>query len=298
MESSFRSIGLGEMDNIRQALERSRGLGTGKAEQTHSPPPYQPLPAIEPRIADQNRVVDPGPEVILDAAHLESHRIIAHDETDPRARSFDMLRTQVLQAMDQKGWKVLGVTSPTPGCGKTVTAVNLALSISRQPDRPVLLVDLDLQKPRHISTCMGLNCTSGVCGVLEGSVNLSGAVIPTRAGNCHVMVLPSEKSTSDSSAWMVSREMSALLQEIKRDYRSHIIIFDLPPMLSSDDVIALMPQLDCFLLVAAVGKSTVSEIEECNRHLQSADVVRIVLNKVPELNAQYYSYYTARPSRK
>jgi Mrp family chromosome partitioning ATPase len=112
------------------------------------------------------------------------------------------------------------------------------------------------------------------------------------------MVLPTEKSTSDSSAWMLSREMSSMLQEIKRDYRSHIVIVDLPPMLASDDVIALMPQLDCILLVAAVGKSTVSEIEECNTHLQSAEVVRLVLNKVPELNAQYYAYSTSRPSRK
>jgi hypothetical protein len=145
---------------------------------------------------------------------------------------------------------------------------------------------------------MGLNCKSGVFGVLEGHANLSNAIVPTRAGNCQVMVLPTEKSTSDSSAWMVSREMTALLQEIKRDYRSHIVIVDLPPMLASDDVIALMPQLDCILLVAAVGKSTVSEIEECNTHLHSAEVVRLVLNKVPELNAQYYAYNTSRPSRK
>jgi len=286
------------MENIRQALERSRELDAKRAEQKDRAPAYQPPPVIEPRTPDQSRAVEHGPEITLNAAHLDANRIIAHDETDPRSRSFDMLRTQVLQSMDQKNWKILGVTSPSSGCGKTVTAINLALSISRQPDRSVLLVDLDLQKPQHIATSMGLNCKTGVFGVLEGHTNLSNAIIPTRAGNCQVMVLPTEKSTSDSSAWMVSREMTALLQEIKRDYRSHIVIVDLPPMLASDDVIALMPQLDCILLVAAVGKSTVSEIEECNTHLHSAEVVRLVLNKVPELNAQYYAYNTSRPSRK
>jgi Mrp family chromosome partitioning ATPase len=282
------------MENIRQALERSRELDAKKDRA----PAYQQPPAIEPRTGDQNRSVEHGPEVMLNAAHLEANRIIAHDEADPRSRSFDMLRTQVLQSMDQKNWKILGVTSPSPGCGKTVTAINLAMSISRQPDRSVLLVDLDLQKPRHIATSMGLNCTSGVLSVLEGHANLSNAIIPTRVANCHVMVLPTEKSTSDSSAWMVSREMSTMLQEIKRDYRSHIVIVDLPPMLASDDVIALMPQLDCILLVAAVGRSTISEIEECNKHLQSAEVVRLVLNKVPELNTQYYAYNSSRPIRK
>jgi protein-tyrosine kinase len=286
------------MDNIRQALERSRELDAKKAEQKGRAPAYQQPPAIEPRTGDQSRPVEHGTEVVLNAAHLEANRIIAHDENDPRTRSFDMLRTQVLQSMDQKNWKILGVTSPSPGCGKTVTAINLALSIARQPDRSVLLVDLDLQKPQHIATAMGLNCKTGVLGVLEGHTNLSNAIIPTRAGTCQVMVLPTEKSTSDSSAWMVSREMTAMLQEIKRDYRSHIVIVDMPPMLSGDDVIALMPQLDCILLVTAVGKTTISEIEECNTHLHSAEVVRLVLNKVPELKNQYYPYYGKPPARR
>jgi hypothetical protein len=61
-------------------------------------------------------------------------------------------------------------------------------------------------------------------------------------------------------------------------------------MLSGDDVIAILPQVDCILLVAAVGTSTIAQIEECNKHLQSVDVVRLVLNKVPKLdvNSQYY----------
>ena len=189
------------MENIRQALERSRELDAKRTEQKDRAPAYQPPPAIEPRTGNQTRSVEHGPEVTLNAAHLEANRIIAHDETDPRSRSFDMLRTQVLQSMDQKNWKIMGVTSPTPGCGKTVTAINLALSISRQPDRSVLLVDLDLQKPQHIATSMGLNCKSGVFGVLEGRTNLSNAIIPTRAGNCQVMVVANlEIPTSDSSA--------------------------------------------------------------------------------------------------
>src|SRR6185437_16710906 len=83
--------------------------------------------------------------ILLNAAHLESTRIIAHDIADPRSKSFDMLRTQVLQSMDMKSWQVLGVTSPTAGCGKSVISVNLALSIARQQERAVLLVDMDLQ---------------------------------------------------------------------------------------------------------------------------------------------------------
>src|SRR5262245_28064902 len=62
-------------------------------------------------------------ELTLDPRHLESRRIVAHDVHDSRAKSFDILRTQVLRTMDSSHWQMLGVTSPTPACGKTVTSV-------------------------------------------------------------------------------------------------------------------------------------------------------------------------------
>jgi len=281
------------MENIRQALERARALGSGGAGRTDRAGSNAGRRQLE---ADHGVVNGQSRAVALDLRHLESQRIIAHDETDFRAKSFDMLRTQVLQSMDQKNWKILGVTSPSPGCGKTLTAVNLALSIARQPERSALLVDLDLQKPQ-IANCLGLDCSAGVVSVLRGQTSLSNAVIGAEISACQLLVLPAEISTSDSSAWMTSRSMSTLLQDIKREYPSYTVIVDLPPMLSSDDVIAVLPQLDCVLLVAAVGKSTVAEIEECNSHLQSAQVVRLVLNKVPRSNTAYYYYssYLPRP---
>ena len=79
---------------------------------------------------------------------LESRRIISYDVADQRSKSFDMLRTQILQSMHQNKWQVLAITSPTAGCGKTLTAINLALSVARQPECSALLVDMDLQKPQ------------------------------------------------------------------------------------------------------------------------------------------------------
>src|ERR1700728_2994376 len=109
------------MENIRQAVDRAlqnkRGLKRTRA--------------AGPLISQQRGSVAPSasftefPEVPLDSSHLRANRIISHVATDPLTRSFDMLRTQVLQLMDQKKWKILAVTSPTPACGKTVTALNL-----------------------------------------------------------------------------------------------------------------------------------------------------------------------------
>lgn len=270
------------MENIRQAIERARGHGPGDAERG--------VPGLPHRNSD----VPNGPvrTFELNEAHLESKRIVCQDSEDPRSKSFDMLRTHVLRTMDMKGWKILAITSPTVGCGKTVTAVNLALSIARQPERSVLLVDLDMRKA-EVGDCLGVPFQVGVIDVLDGRADLESAVVQAYVGDQGLSVLPTSRIRSGSAERMASQAMSTMLQNIKRDYPSRIVIIDMPPILASDDVLTVLPQLDCVLLVAAVGVSSVSEISECNKHLQSADVVRYVLNKVPDAKAPYYPNYTS-----
>ena len=129
--------------------------------------------------------------VPLKAAHLESMRIVSHNKDDLRSRSFDMLRTQVLQSMDNAGWQVLAVTSPTAGCGKTVTACNLALSIARLPERSVLLVDLDMRKPK-VADYLGIKRDFGLLSVLQGRQNLSDTIVQVGIEREQFLVLPGE----------------------------------------------------------------------------------------------------------
>ena len=160
------------MENIRQAVERAKGRQKQPSDVGLEPPWQQPRQIFGNAHGSKERTQ----EVELDFAHLQSQRIVAFDGKDARSRSFDMLRTEVLQSMDLNGWKTLAVTSPTPSCGKTLTAVNLALSMARQPERQVFLVDLDLRKP-NVASSLGLKCREGVVGVIEGRTELDGAII-------------------------------------------------------------------------------------------------------------------------
>jgi protein-tyrosine kinase len=268
------------MENIRQAVERARPATSAAA-------PLNPANSMGVRESVRADTGTRIRDIRLDGAHLESNRIVSHDSTDLRSRSFDMLRTQVVRTMDLKGWRVLGVTSPTPGCGKTVTSINLALSIARQPERQVLLVDMDLQRPQ-IANYLGIKGGDGLLGVLEGRSSLQDAMIESRIGNQSLVVLPTGRINFGSSELMASLVMNGVMKGMKGDDRSRIVVLDLSPILSSDDAIAILPQLDCVLLVAAIGTSSVSDILEANKHLQSADVVRFVLNKSQEANTQYY----------
>jgi hypothetical protein len=85
--------------------------------------------------------------------------------------------------------------------------------------------------------------------------------------------------------------MNSLLQAIKRDFRSRIVMFDLPPLLLGDDVISILPRMDTVLLVASAGSSTLTDIRECQKHLQRTPVVRLVVNKVASSVDSYHTYY-------
>ncbi len=274
------------MEHIREAIEFA------KQGQIVSPQPpgfdstAQPHPANVSPIGIE--------DVRLNAVHLEDNRIVAHDIADDRTKSIDMLRTQVLQSMNLNSWHFLGVTSPMPGCGKSVVSINLALSIARLSERSVLLVDLDFQKPQ-VAKYLGLKRDRGILGVLEGRTKLMAATKRVSIYNYQLFALPCEASTPRSSEFMSSRAIVSTMQEIKREFRSSTIIFDLPPILPSDEVLSILPSIDCVLMVAAAGNSTVPQIKECCKYLEATPVVRFVLNKASETVAPYYGYYGRNP---
>lgn len=266
------------MDSIKQAIDLARATeNVARKAAVSVPNPARP------------GLQDPQfHEVRLSEAHLERARIVGQGVGTLQGRYYDMLRTQVLQEMDKNSWQFLAVTSPTAACGKTVTACNLAMSIARLPERSVLLVDMDMRKPM-VADYLGLVSDSGMVGVLEERRTLGSALIEASIGPSNLLVLPGKVAAS--SEWMASQTMGTLLQTIKRDFRSRIVIFDLPPMLIGDDVISILPRMDAVLLVAGVGTTSVSDIKECQKHLQHSNVVRVVVNKVTNTADAYYGYY-------
>lgn len=263
------------MDSIRQAVERARNASPA---------------AASVGVARSGAEALSLRTVPLDPRHLESARIIAHDPNGPHGGFYDMLRTQVLQEMDDNGWQFLAITSATAECGKSVTACNLALSIARLSERAVLLVDLDFRKPK-VAEYLGLPTKAGLFSVLRGEASLSDVIVEASTARSTMLVLPGEVCKSGSSEWMASQTMGTVLQTIKREFRSRLVIFDMPPVLTGDDVISVLPHMEAALLVAGVGTTSLADIKECRKHLKTTPVVRLVVNRATEANDTYYGYY-------
>ena len=225
------------------------------------------------------------PVIKLDNVHLEKNRIVAHTKSDVNSYSFDSLRTQILQKMEENNWRTIAVVSPTPQSGKTLVSINLAISIAHQPQKTVILVDFDLRRPK-VATYLGIHTEKSMNDYLQDKALLKDIMI--NPGIDRLVVVPTMKPVSKSAEILSSRKVTNLITELRDRYDSRIVIFDCPPVLNSDDAMVLLPQVDCILLVIANGMSTQSEIEETLHHLPKNNLLGVVLNKAEMESKAYY----------
>jgi protein-tyrosine kinase len=278
------------MERIKLAIERARLEAAGAAAVLHAPlerargaPPPRVRAAGEPAGAvPQAATVMP-----LDRAHLERHRIVTLDPGNPYRREFDLLRTQVLQKMQEHGWRTLAVTSPSVKSGKTMVAVNLALSVALHPSRSALLVDCDLRRPQ-VAASLGLPQGASFDEVLAGEAQLGDAIV--QAGIPKFQVLPTHRKVAGAAEVLASEGVGRLISMLRECDPERVIIFDLPPVTAVDDVIAILPRVDCVLLVVGSGSSSKREIEESQRHLARSNLLGVVVNKVVDKagRGEYY----------
>lgn len=225
------------------------------------------------------------PVIKLDHAHLEKNRIVAHTKSDFNSYSFDSLRTQILQKMEENNWRTIAVVSSTPQSGKTLVSINLAISMAHQPQKTVILVDLDLRRPK-MASYLGIHTEKSLNDYLQDKSQLKDVMI--NPGIDRLVVIPTMKPVTKSAEMLSSKKVTSLISELRERYESRIVIFDCPPVLNSDDAMVLLPQVDCTLLVIANGMSTQSEIEETLHHLPKNNLLGVVLNKAEVESKAYY----------
>ncbi len=260
------------MERIKQAVEKARNqqlIEAGRFAQPKTVPEHSSgIP--EELEYSQTRVVK------LQAHHLEENRIFAINRHDPTSVTFDLLRTQILQKMEENNWRTLAITSPTPSVGKTVIAINLAISIAQQTNKTAMLVDFDLRQPK-IGSYLGIPMEKSLNDMLEGGTELTEILVNPNIQR--LVVVPTKNAVSNPSETLSSKIISDLINEMRDRYESRTIIFDLPSLLYSDDAIAICPKIDCILMVVANGMSTKREIEDSLRHLSKANLIGTVFNK-------------------
>lgn len=212
---------------------------------------------------------------------LRQKRVMAAYDKGPFVDAFKILRTQVMHRLRENDWNVLGVTSPGHGEGKTLTAVNLAASLAMETSQTVLLVDADLRSP-SIHEVFGLDDCPGLADYLLDDQPVEDLLVHPGIGR--FVLLPGGRTISNSAEILTSPKMLALVEEFKHRYPARIIIFDLPPLLHTADVLAFSPYTDALLLVVEEGKTKVEELQRALSLLKnSRPVLGTVLNKAGQM---------------
>lgn len=220
---------------------------------------------------------------------LEKQRVVSRLTHHELADTFRILRTRVLHRMDAHGFRTLAITSPSRGDGKTLTAVNLAVSLAANPTRTVLLVDTDLRMPR-VHEHFGLPMQPGLQDCLAGDAALADCLVHPEIDRLVILPAGGEPIPS-SSDLLATPAMTALAEELRTRYADRIIIYDLPPLLASDDAMSFLKHVDCCLIAVAEGKTRKRAFEHALELLEGCTVLGTVLNHSTEPPLAPYEYY-------
>lgn len=261
------------MERIKQALERARA----ERNKQPSPPAANATVNVVPQPADREVSYSQTRHVEVPTDKLRSSRVVTGFDPCEFTDAYKMLRTQVLQRLNENDWNVLAVTSPGYGEGKTLTALNLAASIAMEVNYTVLLVDANLRHP-SLHEHLGWSAGSGLSDYLVNDAPLAELLVHPKGIN-YLTVLPGGRALLNSAEMLNSPKMNRLVEEMKGRYASRIVIFDLPPVLTAADATAFTPYVDATLLVVEEGKTKRSEIEHAIGLLSGTNIIGTVLNK-------------------
>lgn len=212
----------------------------------------------------------------IDHNLMRQRRIVTLHNHDAESGAFRMLRTKILKQLRDNDWHSFAVTAPAQGAGKSTIAVNLAIAMAMDVNQSVLLVDLDLRYPK-VHWYFGLENENGLRDYFLSNKPLSEIFVNPDIDR--LTILPGRGQTIGSAEILSGPRMKTLMNEIHNRNKSRIIIFDLPPVLATDDVLVTTEYYDAVLLVIEEGKSQPEDISKTLRLLAGKKILGTVLNK-------------------
>ena len=254
---------------------------------------------VEPMFSEPDAEVREGNSQVqsINLARLHRMGAIAPDaEKSQIAEEFRIIkRPLIANAFGQgtarvKNGNLIMVTSSLPGEGKSFCAINLAISMAMEMDRTVLLIDADVAKPR-IPEYLGIHADKGLLDVLQDKdLKLSDVMIKTDIAK--LTVLPAGRTYKRATELLASAAMTRLVEDIGNRYPDRIILFDSPPLLATSESSVLATHMGQIVMVVEAERTSQEAVREALSHIQSCEVVGMLLNKTtPSPGTDYYYGY-------
>ena len=183
------------------------------------------------------------------------------------------------------------VTSAVPGEGKTFTAINLALSLAREPDFEVVLLDADIPKS-DVTRTFGLQSYPGLMDILADESRRTADVI-LRTDVPNLFLVPAGQRNPLAAELFGGRRMSQVLEDLGANSKQRLLVFDSSPLLATPEARVLASQMGQVVVVVGAGHTRRYELKSALEGLGDSQYVGLILNKsrLPAIENPYYGYY-------
>jgi protein-tyrosine kinase len=202
--------------------------------------------------------------------------------------AYRMLRTRLLHRARAKQWTSIAITSAGPNDGKTLTALNLALSMAREKSREIVLLDMDMRNPSVCRT-LGVKPPHELRTYLDSGEHSQQMFFSVESPN--LLIAGSTRATEHASELLSSPRFDELLHIVRQGTVNPIVLIDLPPVLLTDDALVVAPKVDATLVVASEGVTGRFELTKALGLLADFSLAGVVLNRAVETAPAYdYAY--------
>lgn len=272
------------MSRIENALEvatRKRNL----AGETRS--------AAQPVVTSENDIKKvSAKQGRVTAARIDNpYLVTANDQGSPASEQYRKLKSLIVK-LSQAGdfQKALMVTSPVAGEGKTITSLNLAITMAQDFDHTVLLVEADIRKP-SVLNYLGLKAQRGLTDCVLDGIDLKEVIIGTGIGS--LSVLPAGRRVDNPVELFSSNRMQALFAEMKSRYNDRYLIVDTTPLLPFAEPSYIANMTGAVALVVREGVTTTDKLKRSLEMLKNHNLLGVISNCVSRVNTLqgYYGYY-------
>jgi receptor protein-tyrosine kinase/non-specific protein-tyrosine kinase len=280
------------MSRIEKAMENAAQIRQGMIQSVAPAPP-----ASAPVQSGSHTVhIPPTADNVIEKITSKCPLLVnLNDPYSPVGEEFRKLKSALVKLTNDEIFRnTIMVTSSVPNEGKSITSLNLAISLAQEYDHTVLLIDADLRRP-SMHNYLEMELKTGLADCLLGEADIGDVICATGIGK--LSVISAGKEIANPVELFTSQKMQALLAEVKHRYPDRYIIFDTPPVLPFAETRTLAHLVDGVLFVVKERLASQSNIRDALEALKGSRMLGLVYNDTTEgLRDERYSSYRGYPS--
>ncbi len=289
---------------IEDAIRRAKLLGQARQQRHEGEAEDLVRPGYSAKGSEASRTaarpsgaaipVEPLPTIEISAIACEQNRILVAEDLQrdcPAAdAAYRLLRSRLQNRLKLNNWCSIAIASPSQSDGKSITALNLAVSIAREKQKPVYLLDLDMRNP-SMARYLGLKDMRPLPEYFLGLAKPEQVLHQTSFPN--LIVAGATHAVDGASEMLAGPRFAELLAYIRLRSPNAAVLIDLPPVNVTDEALLVGPRVDAFLLVVSEGKTERKQLAQTLNSLGEFTIAGIVVNCSSDSHTIEYSKYRA-----